>query len=173
VEIYVIGADGKTLAANRITLAAAGRFAQHLDQLMPEISVQSGGYIYVSATNPLFSSASIWSEDGTIASSFVPQPISTDFSPTPLESFAATGIVKVEGQPASGYKVALSGPISKSAVSAGNGTYAFTGLPAGSYLLTVEPREFQFVPAQTYFEITTESYRQDFEAFTVFDPTIE
>lgn len=166
VAVYVIGANGKTLAANRISLAAAGRFAQRLDQLMPEISVQSGGYIYVSAPYPLFASASIWTGDGKIASSLVPQPISREFLPAPLESFAVTGKVKVDAQPAPGFKVNLSGAISKSAVSTADGTYAFAGLPAGIYMLTIEPREFQFAPAQTYFEITTESYRQDFEAST-------
>ncbi len=164
VDVHVVGADGSTLAANRITIGPNARTSLTLAQLVPEVAAQWGGVLHIRADRALFATASVWSETGSIVSNLIPQD--TAFEPSPLGTFAATGRVLINGQPAAGFRIALSGPISKLTTSREDGTYAFTNLSAGNYSMMVDQYGIQFVPAQTNFEITSASKRQDFQGFT-------
>jgi hypothetical protein len=167
VAVQLVGSDGSTLAANQIDLGPNQRVALALNQLLPEVSNQWGGILHFSANQALFTTASVWSDSGSIASNLTPQDSS--FLPGPLASFAVSGKVFLNNNPVAGFQVALSGPVSKVATSNEEGAYVFTNLPAGKYSLTVNQFGFQFVPSQADFEITNASKRQDFQGFPAGD----
>jgi hypothetical protein len=164
VTMQLVGSNGSTLAANTINLGPKQRVSLPLNQLLPEVSNQWGGILHFSADQALYSTASVWSDSGSIAANFTPQD--TSFLPAPLVSFAVTGKVYVNKTPMAGFQVALSGPVSEVATSDQNGAYAFTNLPPGKYSLSVNQFGFQFVPSEADFVITNASVRQDFQGFT-------
>jgi len=168
-DVYVVNAAGVTQASNQVVLGPGSRIAKPLNLLIPELTSQSGGYVYVSATEPLFATASIWTSTGATVSNFTPQSLTTYYAPALLTSFAVTGKVTLNDRPAAGFRVVLSGPVGKLATTAADGSYMFTGLPAGRYSMVIDQYGFQFIPAQTNFEITTASIRQDFQGFTASD----
>ena len=167
IGINVVQPSGVTLAAGQITLPPGSRISQNLHQLFPEIQNLPGGYIYLSASQPVFSTASLWSDDGTTVSNFIPQPLTTSFSVPALKSFAVTGKVTLNDTPTPGFPVVLSGPVSTTAVSDADGLYAFTGLPPGDYSVGIGQAGVEFVFAQVNFQITNASIRQDLQGYTV------
>ena len=164
-QVFVINPNGTTVASNQLTIPANGRISQTLNQIMPEVAIQSGGCLYVQG-GPFFSNLSLAADSNATVTSFAPALVSTGYSPAPLTSFAVTGKVTLNDNPAAGFRVVLSGPTSKVATSASDGTYAFSGLLPGSYSMTVDQFGFQFIPAQTNFDLTTSSKRQDFLGYT-------
>ena len=165
-DVYALSPEGTTLGHIQVTVAPAESFTKRIEQVLPEVMDQEGGYIYVRASAPLFSVASIWSEDGALLTRFDPQVLSAYFVPPALKSYAVTGSVTLNGHPAPGFTVVLSGDTGELTTTNANGLYAFTGLAAGRYSLAVDQYGFQFAPAQTSFEITTASIRQDFVGTT-------
>jgi hypothetical protein len=133
---------------------------------------QSGGYVFIIASEPLFGSAAIWTGNGQLLSGFVPQALTTPFHPAPLTSFAVTGKVMVNDRPAEGFSVVLSGPEGGIAISGESGHYAFTDLPPGKYSMAVDQYGFEFIPSEVNFEITAASRRQDFIGFTGADAIV-
>jgi len=120
----------------------------------------------VSAGDPPFAAASVWSEDGKLLSSFLPQPLQVPFYPAPLKAFAVTGKITLNDLPAAGFRVILSGPVSGVATADKLGYYAFAGLVPGRYSMQVDQYGFDFIPSQVNFEITTASRRQDFRGYS-------
>jgi hypothetical protein len=165
VGMQIVGQDGSTLAAGRITLSPNQRVSLPVNQLLPEMEDDFIGVLHVQSNQVLFASATIWSDSGSTASNLKPQD--TVFFPAPLASFAITGTVFLNDTPQPGFRVALSGPTAKTATSNDSGLYAFTGLQAGEYSISVDQPGLQFVPEQVTIEITDASTRQDFWAFTV------
>ncbi len=163
-RVWIVGADGTTMATNQVALSPSQRLSAALNQLIPEMDDQCGGVVYVRASEVLFATAAIWSDSGSIASNFTPQDVT--FYPAPLTNFAVTGRVFFNERPEPGLRVVLTGPVGKMATTDESGIYQFSNLPAGKYLLMVDQPGLQFVPDQASFEITTESWRQDFQAFT-------
>jgi hypothetical protein len=166
VWIYVVHPMGVTLASNQIMLAPGARVSKSLSQLLPEISSQAGGYIYLEATAPIFSTTSIWANSGAGVVNIAPQPVTTAYEPSKLTSYAVTGLVTLNGNPAQGLRMVLSGPVGKLAITGADGAYVFTGLPAGHYSMAVDASGFESFFAQVNFEITTASVRQDFQGYT-------
>ena len=164
-QVFVVNSDGTTLASNQVAIPANGRVRQTLGQIMPEISVQQGGFVYVQG-GPLFSTMAITANNGVTTASFAPELVSIGYSPAPLSAFAVTGTVTLNDQPAGGFRIALSGPTSQVTTSASDGTYAFTGLAPGNYSMMVDQYGFQFIPAQTNFTLATSSLRQNFQGYT-------
>jgi hypothetical protein len=165
VEMQIVGQDGSTLAAGRVTLSPNQRVSLPVNQLLPEMEDDFIGILHVVGDQVLFASATIWSDSGSTASNFKPQD--TVFFPSPLASFAITGTVFLNDAPQPGFRVALSGPTTKTATCNDSGLYAFTGLQAGEYSISVDQPGLQFVPEQVTIEIADASKRQDFRAFTV------
>jgi hypothetical protein len=167
VDVFVAKSSGDTVANTSVTLSPGARISQRLDTLFPEVISQSGGYVYVRASQPLFCSALIGSDSGALLSNIGCQALTVPFIPAARKFFAVSGKVTLDDQPASGFKINLVGPVSGSATSAADGSYLFTNLPAGSYSINIEyPSSLQFVPSSTSFVITTVSWRQDFQGFT-------
>jgi hypothetical protein len=165
-EIFLVGADGITVAKNKLTLGPSKRISLPINQIVPEVQEQSGGYIYVYANEPLFASAAIWTDGGQLLSSFTPQPLTEFFYPAPLTTFAVTGQITLNDRPAPGLTVVLNGPEETTFATAdASGHYAFSKLAAGEYTVSVDHFGFEFIPAQVDFELTTESKRQDFQGF--------
>jgi hypothetical protein len=165
-EVFALNPDGTTLGHTIVTVPPIGSLTKRIEQVLPEVLEQSGGYIYVRASMPIFSLASIWSENGALLTRFDPQDLSIYFVPPALQSYAVTGSVTINGNPAPGFTVVLSGDVGDLTTTNADGLYAFTGLPAGRYSLAVDQFGFQFAPAQTNFEITTASIRQNFVGVT-------
>lgn len=165
VQVFVTNPDGTTAASNQLTVPANARIRQTLNQIMPEVTQQSGGCVYVQGS-PLFSNLSIAADNNATVANFAPGLVSVGYSPAPLTSFAVTGKVTLNDHPAAGFRVVLSGPTAKVTTSASDGTYVFKGLQSGSYSMTVDQYGFQFIPAQTNFDLTTWSKRQDFQGYT-------
>jgi hypothetical protein len=164
--VYVVHSSGATLASNRIAIPPGSRIRKSLSQLMPEIVSQSGGFVYIDATDPIFSAASIWIGDDASVSSFVPQAVTVPYQPGKLSSFAVTGFVTLNGNAAQGMRVVLSGPVSAMATTGPDGSYGFSGLPAGRYSMGIDQSGFEFFSTQVNFEITNASIRQDFQGYT-------
>ncbi|MBM3790137.1 MAG: hypothetical protein FJW35_07265, partial [Acidobacteria bacterium] len=165
-NVYVIGADGLTAAFNQVIVAPSKRASLRIGEIVPEVGQRAGGSIYVTAGEPLFAVASIWSEDGNLLSSFIPQQLGVSFYPAPLNSFAVTGRVTVNDLPAPGFVVILSGPSGGTAATDAFGYYAFTELLPGRYSMAVDQFGFEFIPTQAHFEIKGSSYRQNFQGYT-------
>ncbi len=166
VNIYAVTPGGKTVGRDRVELGPGRRLSRRLDHMLPEAMGLVGGVVYVTSTEPVFSSVAVGNEAGSVLSSFIPQSSPVAFHPAPLTSFAVTGRVTLNGRPAPGFVVALSGPASGLAVTNADGLYAFANLPKGRYSMTVDQFGFEFIPGATNFEITTESRRQEFQGFT-------
>jgi hypothetical protein len=165
-DLYAITPEGTTLGHIQVVVPPIASLTKRIEQIMPEVTNQVGGYIYVRASTPLFSLDSIWSDNGALLTKFDPQDLSTLFIPPVQQSFAVSGTVTLNGAPASGFTVVLSGETGQLTTTNADGFYAFIGLPAGRYSLAVDQFGFQFAPAQTNFEITTASVRQDFVGVT-------
>jgi hypothetical protein len=166
VGVYVVHPMGITLANNQIMLAPGARISKSLSQLLPEISSQAGGYIYLESTAPIFSTASIWINNEASVASIAPQPVTMAYAPSKLSNYAVTGFVTLNGNPAQGLRMVLSGPVGKLAITGADGAYAFTGLPSGHYSMAVDQSGFESFFTQINFEITTASVRQDFQGYT-------
>jgi hypothetical protein len=166
VGIYVVQSSGVTLATNHLTILPGGGVSQSLHQLLPEVQNLADAYVYISAPEPVFSTASLWSDDGTTVSNFTPQPLTTLFRPPELMYFAVTGTVTLNDTPARGFQVVLSGPVGATAISDVDGFYAFTGLAPGEYSVGIDETGIQFVTVRVDFELTNASIRQDFQGYT-------
>ncbi len=164
--VHVVLPSGVALATNQIAIQPGARIAEDLSQLMPEISSQSGGYVFVEATQPIFSAASIWINNETSVANFVPQAVIASYQAPQLTSFAVTGNVTLNGAPIQGLQVVLSGPVGALATSDATGVYAFTGLPAGNYSMAIDESGSNLFSMQINFAITTASIRQDFQGYT-------
>jgi hypothetical protein len=171
-DVYVIKADGITSGYAQITVSPGAAFTGRIGEILPEVGDQVGGYIYVKANEPLFATCSIATMHGATVASFSPQALTSYFKPAPLTSFAITGKVTLNDAPVPGFKVVVSGPVSRVATTNADGFYAFTGLPAGRYTLLVDQYGFQFVPQQASFEITNGSKRQNFQGYTAPDAIV-
>jgi hypothetical protein len=165
-ELTVVSPDGVAAGFYRVLIPPGARISDSLDHWIPELASQSGGYIYLRGNQALFASASIWSANGATATSLTPGALSVAYYPPALKSFAVTGRVTLNGRPASGFRVVLSGPAGRLTTSDATGSYAFTQLPAGRYSMSVDQYGFQFLPAQTNFVLSDASKRQDFQGFT-------
>ena len=164
--VHVVLPSGAALATNQITIPPGARISENLSQLLPEISSQSGGYVFVEATQPIFSAASIWINNEASVANFVPQPLTTSYQPPNVTSFAVTGVVTINGAPIEGLQIVLSGPAGGLATSDVNGVYVFTGLPAGNYSMGIDQSGSNLFFPQVNFAITTASIRQDFQGQT-------
>jgi hypothetical protein len=166
VDVYALEPDGTTLGHNQVAIPPVASITKRIEQILPEVLNQAGGYIYVRASSPLFSSASIWSTNGALLTRFDPQDLSIYYVPPALQSFAVTGSVTLNGNAAPGFTIVLSGIAGELTTTNADGLYSFTDLAAGRYSLAVDQFGFQFAPAQVNFEITTGSFRQDFVGVT-------
>ena len=171
-DVYVVKPSGITVGLAQIVVSPGAAVTRRIGEILPEIGTQAGGYIYVRSNEPLFSVSSVWTDNGATVATFTPQQLTTYFRPAPLTSFAATGKVTLNGLPASGFNVVISGPAGNVTTTNADGFYAFTGLPAGRYSMMVDQFGFQFVPEQASFEITTTSIRQNFQGFTAPDAIV-
>jgi hypothetical protein len=172
VELYLVTPQGRTVDKVQVVVPASGRVSRTLDQLISNVPAQSGGYVYVRASEPLFGVATVWSDSGATASSFAGSAPSSTFVPPPQTRFTVSGTVTLNDSPAEGFRVVLSGSVSAVATTGADGTYSFTGLPAGRYSMSVDQSGLQFAPSSVSFEITTENRRQDFKAVTEKDAII-
>ena len=164
--VHVVLPSGAALVTNQVAISPGSRISESLNQLMPEISNQSGGYVFIEATEPIFSTASIWINNGASVANFIPQPVIASYQPPQLTSFAVTGIVTINGIPIQGLQIVLSGPVGALATSDANGVYVFTGLPAGNYSMGIDQSGSNLFSTQINFAITTASIRQDFQGST-------
>ncbi len=171
-NIYVVTANGVTVGSTQLVVSPGAAVSRRIGEILPEVTDQAGGYVYVRANEPLFATSSLWTLNGATLANFAPQPLTVYFAPAPLTAFAVTGKITLNDLPAAGFKVVLSGPVGKLTTTNAAGLYAFTGLPAGRYSMAVDQFGFQFVPEQTNFEITTASKRQDFQGFTAPDAIV-
>ncbi len=75
---------------------------------------------------------------------------------TALLHFTAT--ITLNGTPFANVDIYLSGSSSKKTVTTADGTFSFTGLPAGTYTITPSEQGFSFSPAYLEFSDTTVNY---------------
>jgi hypothetical protein len=165
-DVVVVLPDGSTAASTQVSLVPGGRISRRVDQIVPEVASISGGYVYLRSSQPFFAGALIGSTDGKVLTSVPAESLSVPFSPPVQTSFAVSGRVTLNDRPAAGFRVVLSGQAGGVTTTSNDGTYFFSGLPAGRYSMTVDQYGFQFFPAQANFEITNESKRQDFVGST-------
>ncbi len=166
-DIYAAKANGDTIGSTRVTLGPGARMSQRLDQLLPEVVSQSGGYIYVHASDAWFGAALIGSDSGALLTNVGCLPLAVSFTPAPQKSFYIAGKVTLDDNAGAGFQIVLTGPVNGTATSAADGSYQFKDLPAGKYSMTiVYPDSLEFAPPSTSFEITTANKRQDFQGFT-------
>jgi hypothetical protein len=172
VSVYDVIPSGATVAGIRFSIPPGSRISKSLSQLMPEVSSQSGGFLYIKATEPIFSNASLWIGDGIGVCDFIPQPLSVSYQPAKLSGFAVTGFVTLNNNPTPGLRVVLSGPKDGLATTGADGSYAFTNLPAGHYSMAIDQSGFEIFSTQVNFEITDESIRHDFQCITADDAIV-
>jgi len=166
-EIYVVKANGDTVGSTTVSLAPGARISEPLDTIFPELVSQTGGYIFVRSSQALFCSAQIGTDSGSLLTGVDCQPLTVWFTPAAQKSFFITGKVALDDQPAAGYVLTLTGPVSGTTISSEDGSYIFRDLKAGKYSLSIAyPDTIEFVPATVSFEITTTNRRQDFQGFT-------
>ncbi len=165
-SIYVVLPGGATVTNTSVALGPGARFSKSLSDLFPEMQNQSGGYIYVRATQPVFGTAILGTDNGDYLANLGSQPLSASFVPPQRKVFAIVGKVTVEGEPAAGYKIVLVGPVSTSATSAADGNYLFSDLPAGSYTIAiVHTANLIFEPEIAKIEIIAATVKQDFQGY--------
>jgi len=124
-DVYVVDADGTTLAANRIHLTAGERTSFRLDQVMPETFQ---GLVSVVSTVPVFASSSVWTTSGRTVSNIPAVTQFTGYQPAAPQTAAVIGTVLVNSSPVEGARVVISGPVGKVTATAEDGSYGFTGL---------------------------------------------
>jgi hypothetical protein len=166
IDLFVIAPDGASIASRHATIGPNSQLCADLAELLPEIENQAGGIVYVRSDLPLFGNLSIGQHEGRLLTAFAPADAPPNYSPAPLSTFAVTGQVTLNYKPAPGFRVVLSGPVSKIATSDQDGRYVITGMTPGRYSMTVDQYGFEFLPAQLNFDTSSGSRRQDFQAFT-------
>jgi hypothetical protein len=165
--IHLVAPDGTTLATGTLALGPNQRVSRTIHQLLPEVNDLPGGILHVEASGSLFATATIWTDTGSLASNLEPQD--TSYLPAPLGTFAVTGRVTVNDQPAKDFVVVLSGAADRQTLTDEDGLYAFAHVVAGEYTLKVSQLGFQLLPPEVTFEITDTSVRQDFSGVTFGD----
>lgn len=165
-DVYVVDTNGVTQGINQILIGANRRVSRPLNPLLPEITSQTGGYVFVRASEPLFATVSIGTTSNKTLSNFTPGNVPGSYAPAALKSFAVTGRITLNDRPAKGFPVILSGPSGRTTTADKAGFYAFTGLKAGKYSMSVDQFGFTFVPANVNFDLTKTSVRQDFTGMT-------
>lgn len=166
IDLSFVDPSGSTLAGREIVLSPGAWISQRLDQFFPEMPDSIAGVVSVLASTPIFGTASVWTDSGKTMASFSPQILPESYAPAPLETFAVSGTVTLNGEPVKDVPVVLSGASGlRTSVTREDGIYVFSDLPAGQYTLYADQFGFQFVPPHTSFEITSASIRQDFLGF--------
>ncbi len=172
VTVYVVDPLAVTQAIGQVIVGPNRRVSKTLIEFLPEVSSLSGGYVYLNSTLPLFATATLGTSSGMTLANFSPSRVSESFVPASLETFAVTGTIFVNGKPAEGFQIALSGPTASTTSSRADGTYAFSGLASGRYSMAVDQFGFQFAPSEVNFDIRFASRRQDFQGFTSDDAIV-
>jgi hypothetical protein len=172
VSVYDVLPSGETRASTIFPLSPGARISKSLSQLMPEVSSQSGGFLYIKSTEPIFSNASLWINNGISVCDFMPQSPTAPYQPAKPSSFAVTGFATLNGNAAQGLRVVLSGPTSGLTTTGADGSYAFTGLPAGHYSMGIDQPGFEIFSTQVNFEIAEASIRHDFQCITADDDIV-
>jgi hypothetical protein len=170
VTVYRIDSDGSTLASNHMEISPGARVSKSLNALLPEVSSQTGGFVYLAASSPIFSTAADWIAQETSVVNLIPQALTVPYQPSKLTSFAVTGFVTLNGISLQGMRIVLSGPVGKLTTTDADGSYAFSDVPAGYYSLAIGEAGFESIFPMINFEITTGSVRQDFQGYT--DPDV-
>jgi hypothetical protein len=165
-DIYVVDPTGVTLFGEEVVLTPGQAMSKSLDKIYPELETVPQGILVVRSIEPLFASASIWSDSGKIVSTFSPEAVPGGYEPAAMKAFALSGTVKLNGRPAADFPVVLTGAANSTIQTAKDGSYLFTGLPAGQYSLSIEQYGFAFDPSVVNFELKKVSKRQNFEGFT-------
>jgi hypothetical protein len=166
VTIYWIDSDGSTQAGNHIEISPGARISKNLSVLLPEVSSQTGGFIYLEASSPIFSTAAIWMNHETSVAGMASQALTVSYAPSMLTHFAVTGFATLNGNPLQSARIVLSGPVGKLTATDADGSYAFSDLPAGHYSLAIGEPGFESIYPQVNFEIAAASVRQDFHGYT-------
>jgi hypothetical protein len=166
VAIYRVDSDGSTFASNHIEISPGARVSKSLNALLPEASGQTGGFIYLEASSPIFSTAAIWLNQETSVAGLIPQALTVIYEPSILTSFAVTGFVTLNGNPLQSATIVLSGPVGKLTTTDADGFYEFSDVPAGHYSLAIGEAGFESVFTQVNFVITAASARQNFQGHT-------
>jgi hypothetical protein len=82
-----------------------------------------------------------------------------------LITYSITGIITTEGSSISGVTLTLTGSATGTTTSSENGSYTFSGLPAGgSYTITPALANYTFNPANSVFNNLSENKTQNFSA---------
>jgi hypothetical protein len=164
-DLVVVDPGGTSLASAQITLPPGTAVSRRLDEFMPELKPLAGGVVAVRASAALFGTEAIWADSRITVTNLMPQPVPASYAPAPLQIFAVTGTVTLNGLPVKDFNVILSGPAGSVTRTLADGRYIFAGLPAGRYSLRVDQFGFEFQPAQVDFELATASKLQDFQGF--------
>ncbi len=168
VDLLLISAQGATTGRSRRTLAPQQRFVDLVRNLFLEGLNQSGGYIFVASTGPVFAHAEVGVLSRTY-SLLAPQTVGAGFVPPAQFLFGIRGRVTDfsttgTGPAVPGVTLALSrvGSDDQTATTDANGEYLFRGLLPGDYTVRPQQAGRMFSPFNPVVRLDTDSRRVDF-----------
>jgi YVTN family beta-propeller protein len=136
VDFYMMRTDGSTIGKASVTLGPNQLEAQLFRDLLPASLGVSGGWAYLSSSQPLVAASLIGTSNGAALAAIPQQFSGSGFVPPSQTTGAVSGMTLAGTNPLAGVEVALSGPVNVTAITDNLGEYTFGQLPAGSYVVS-------------------------------------
>jgi len=166
VTLSLISAKGETLGAKTQLLLPRGRVVRLVREFFVEGAEQSGAYVFVQSSSPVFASAILGLADITL-SQFPAQTTLRGFAPVSQARFAIGGRIteNSNGAPVENLTVVLSrtGAADVAVQTNFNGEYQFKNLGTGNYNVKPVEAGSMFFPPSADVRIDTQSRVVDFK----------
>jgi len=167
VDLFLISPQGATLGRTRRSLDPQQRIVEGIESLFLEALTQSGGYVFVGSTGPVFG----YAESGVVSKTYslvAPQQAPGVLPPTQflfgvrgrITDFSTSGA----GSAVPGVTVVLSrvGSPDMATTTDANGEYLFASLFPGDYVVKPQQTGQMFSPFNPSVRLDTSSRRVDF-----------
>jgi len=148
VQLYTIRPDGTTVGKATFTVGPNQAESGLISQILPASLNQSGGWGLIRSDQPLIGAVLFGAGNGASLANVPQQGQTADYVPPNQTTASITGSVLAGGQAVNNVSVALTGPVTASGSTDGNGNYIFPQLPNGAYSVTATFPGAQFDPSQ-------------------------
>ena len=165
IEFFTLLPDGSTVGRTSLTVPANGRVGRLYRELLPASLKQVGGWAYLRSDIEVVGAALFGGTNGFALASVPAESIAADFIPPAQVAAAITGAVRQDGVGVRDVTVSLTGPVTATTKTDGEGRFVFALLPPGAYQLTASRLGAQVAPADRTVELSVENVTdQDFTA---------
>ena len=131
IEFFTLLPDGSTVGRTSLTVPANGRVGRLYRELLPASLKQVGGWAYLRSDIEVVGAALFGGTNGFALASVPAESIAADFIPPAQVAAAITGAVRQDGVGVRDVTVSLTGPVTATTKTDGEGRFVFALFAAG------------------------------------------